>query len=341
MRSAASSFFIALLVAGGLFSGCGAEGGEGRAGEQDGGGDYPKEDIEFIIPYSPGGGYDTWVRTLAPFIEKHLPNKVTVVPKNVDGAGGLVAANRMFGAKPDGTQIQLMDLLGLTGAQIADQAEFEVSDFTWLGTVTTDPRVIVVNPKSEVNGIEDLKASGQVTHALTGFTGSDGVATVAIYDTFGVDYKGVLHDGNDEARLSVIRGDTDANLSSVESVVAELESGDLKPILYVGEPLEPGAPGYEQLKDVETVADLGEPQLNVLESPRVIGAPPGLPDEMRRVLGETIQKALDDPEFKQKAKKNKLTPQPLDPSQTTELVEKTLDSISAYEKPLKAAAEGQ
>lgn len=332
---------IVLLVAVALFSGCGAESGDGRAGEPASGGDYPKDDIEFIIPYSPGGGYDSWVRTLAPFVEKHLPNDVTVLPRNVDGAGGLVAANSMFGAKPDGTQIQMMDVLGLTGAQLAGQAEFEVSDFTWLGTATTDPRVIVVSAKSEVNGIEDLKASGQVTHALTGFTGSDGVAAVAAYDTFGVDYKAVLHDGNDEARLSVIRGDSDANLSSVDSVVAELESGDLKPILYIGDQLEPGAPGYEQLKDVQTAAELGEPQLDALQSPRAIGAPPGLPDDVRRVLAQAIQKALNDPEFRQKAKESKLTPQPLDASQTAELVGNTLDSISAYEEPLKAAVEGR
>ena len=50
--------------------------------------DFPNKNITFIIPYGPGGGFDTYVRKIAPLIAKHLPNKVNVLPKNVTGAGG-------------------------------------------------------------------------------------------------------------------------------------------------------------------------------------------------------------------------------------------------------------
>ena len=47
--------------------------------------DYPKDGkITFVIPYSPGGGFDTIVRTFAPALEKVMGT--TVVPDNISGA---------------------------------------------------------------------------------------------------------------------------------------------------------------------------------------------------------------------------------------------------------------
>lgn len=332
----ASLAVIALLALIGLLAGCGGATGGGQGGGG-GGGEYPVDEIEFIVPYDPGGGYDSWARLLAPFLEKHLPGDVSVVVRNEPGAGGLTAANRMYAAKPDGSQIQIMNVNGLAAGQLAGQTDFELEKFTYLGTVTTDPYVLTVAGDSKINNIEDLKAAAPIKQAITGFTSGDGVATVVLYDTFGIEYTPVLHEGSSDARLSVIRGDTQVSVYPLESILGDLQSGDLKPILYVGEPVAEDAPGYEKIKDVQTVEELGYPELNNLEAPRAIGAPPELPEETKQALDKAIQDSLKDPELLEKAKESELTPHPLDAEETAELVSDALDTLSEYREALTEA----
>ncbi len=49
---------------------------------------FPERDITFVIPNQVGGGFDAYVRAIAPAMEKYLPNKVNVVPLNVPAGGG-------------------------------------------------------------------------------------------------------------------------------------------------------------------------------------------------------------------------------------------------------------
>ena len=48
--------------------------------------DWPEKPIKFVVPYSTGGGFDVYVRAVAPEMEKILG--VPVVPENIPGAGG-------------------------------------------------------------------------------------------------------------------------------------------------------------------------------------------------------------------------------------------------------------
>ena len=64
------------------------------------GADYPNKAIKFIVTAGPGGGEDTEARALAPFLEKHLGQRVII--ENQVGAGGKIAFEKFQNAKPDG-----------------------------------------------------------------------------------------------------------------------------------------------------------------------------------------------------------------------------------------------
>src|SRR5438105_10101773 len=49
---------------------------------------FPARNIQFLIPYAPGGGFDVYVRVIAPVMVNYLPRKVNIVPVNVAGGGG-------------------------------------------------------------------------------------------------------------------------------------------------------------------------------------------------------------------------------------------------------------
>jgi tripartite-type tricarboxylate transporter receptor subunit TctC len=62
--------------------------------------------IEWVIPFSVGGGSDVWARFNAPFLSRYLPGRPTIVVKNVPGGGSITGANQFAATgKPDGLTI--------------------------------------------------------------------------------------------------------------------------------------------------------------------------------------------------------------------------------------------
>src|SRR3989337_187711 len=67
---------------------------------------YKGKTIRIIVGASAGGGYDTYSRTIARHMGKHIPGAPNVIVENMPGAGFLISANYMYKvAKPDGLTI--------------------------------------------------------------------------------------------------------------------------------------------------------------------------------------------------------------------------------------------
>ena len=65
-----------------LLAACGSSAGSGEPA-----GPFSGQDVDLVVPYEPGGGYDAYARALAPYLEKCLD--ATIVVRNEPGAGGL------------------------------------------------------------------------------------------------------------------------------------------------------------------------------------------------------------------------------------------------------------
>ena len=111
---------------------------------------YQGKTVRIIVGASAGGGYDTYSRTIARHIGKHIAGNPTFVVENMPGAGFLISANYMFKvAKPDGLTIGhfigglfLQQLLGKPGI------EFDGAKFGFVGVPTQDNYVIGVSKKN-------------------------------------------------------------------------------------------------------------------------------------------------------------------------------------------------
>jgi tripartite-type tricarboxylate transporter receptor subunit TctC len=104
--------------------------------------DFAGKRVEFIVPGREGSGNDVYARVFAPFFEKHLPGKPTILIRNLPGSGTIAGANKYQAtAKPDG-----MSVISVTSST--------VSNFT-----LKDPRVkyklqswipIILSPQGSV-----------------------------------------------------------------------------------------------------------------------------------------------------------------------------------------------
>lgn len=288
---------------------------------------YPDKTIEFVVGYKPGGGYSDWAQAIAPFIEKHLPKKANVVVRHMDGAGSTVAANYIQKARPDGYTIGIYNIAGLAATQLARKSQFDLSKATWLARVSYDDTVAVVAGKGPYKGIDDFKKQTKPEYIVStkGLAATNTITGAVTFAKMGVKWKPLNHAGTGESVLAVLRGDADVTWGSFESLQQYIDSGDLKVIVYYDSKRHP------KFADVPIPGDVGMPELNEsMNSHRLIGAPPGLPAEVRAVLEGAIKKAVEDPGFADAVKRMKRTPAYLDGKQSTELVQNVLKSYETY-----------
>lgn len=70
---------------------------------------YRGKTVTMVIGYPPAGANDVYARMVARHIGKHIPGNPSVVPRNMPGAGSLIAANHVFNVAPrDGTVLSLL-----------------------------------------------------------------------------------------------------------------------------------------------------------------------------------------------------------------------------------------
>lgn len=254
---------------------------------------YPAQDITVIIPNNSGGGFDTYVRAVAPGLEKQLGGAIHIVPKNVPGAGGRRGATEVYRARPDGYTIGIFNMPGALIPKLQNvPTQYELAEITWIGTFGYDPYVLAVKGESPIASIDDLKALGRpATYGATGPGSTSYVATRIFNERLAIPYDIITgYKGSSDYLLGVIRGDVDAAMISLASARNYLESGDIKSIAVIGAESDDPA--------IADAYDLGAPELVNLRVVRMMGGPPGLPDDIRTMLEGAMLAAIDEADFR-------------------------------------------
>ncbi len=260
---------------------------------------FPSRDIEFVIPYGPGGGFDTWVRLVAPALQGHLPNDVNVVPVNREGAGGLVGVTEVLNTEPDGYTIVITEPGVLATQQIAGTTDANFRELRAIGRLTVGPETIVVASTSEWQTIEDVQAAVDEANPLLMASGGIAAINIVSFDQLELPYNDVAHDTSSDALLSLIRGDTDIALYPLTSVASGIEGGDLRPLVLIGPAPEAGQPNAELAEGVPSLDELtgNEGIGDALAQTRIVAAPPATPDCVLEILDQSLADTFADEDF--------------------------------------------
>jgi tripartite-type tricarboxylate transporter receptor subunit TctC len=260
---------------------------------------FPQKNIEFLIPFGPGGGFDRTVRLISPYMEKALPKKVEVLPKNLPGAGGRRALATVFRAKPDGHLISIMNSPGAAiPALLGEKVEYDLAKFTWVAKLGAEEYMIGVSAKSAIRSIDDLKKLGRpVKIPTTGF-GSTAYAAAAVFAAaFDLKAEHIPgYKGTNDYIVGIVRGDGDIAVAPVSTFKQFVESGAIRPLVTFEE--------RTSMPGIKTVAELGHPELTGLAVERYVVAPPGTPANIVKTLSDAMAAAADNPELKAKAQKS-------------------------------------
>jgi tripartite-type tricarboxylate transporter receptor subunit TctC len=267
---------------------------------------YKDKTITLLVGFNPGGGYDTYGRLLAPFLEQETG--ATVVVKNRPGGGGLVAMNQLYTAKSDGLTIMLIPGHSAAVAQVTDQegARFDVTKFAWLARVATEIEILFVGAKSPYRSLDDLVNSDRPIR----FAGGRGAGhmyfilceALSLDCAFISGYRGIK-----DMILAVIRGEADV-ISITEGSASALAQGDkLYPVAAFGHKrstLFSEAPALLELDELsaDQVAWLKlEDDIRALG--RALVTTPGTPEDRVTYLRRAVERVLADPEVHSAAAK--------------------------------------
>jgi tripartite-type tricarboxylate transporter receptor subunit TctC len=285
---------------------------------------FPQKNIEFLIPFGPGGGFDRTVRMVSPFMEKALPKKVEVLPKNLPGAGGRRALATVFRARPDGHLISIMNSPGAAiPALLGEKIEYDLSKFAWVAKIGGEDYMIGASAKGSIKSIEDLKKLGRpVKIPTTGF-GSTAYAAAAVFAAaYGIKAEHIPgYKGTNDYIVGIVRGDGDIAVAPVSTFKQFVESGAIRPLLTFEE--------KSSMPGVKTVAEIGLKELSGLAVERYIVAPPKTPANVVKILSDALGKAASNPELKAMAAK---TGEPLDYIPAAQAQAAFNKALSVYEK---------
>ncbi|WP_102346341.1 Bug family tripartite tricarboxylate transporter substrate binding protein [Bacillus sp. Marseille-P3661] len=295
--------------------------------------DFPTKDIELIVPYSAGGGFDTVSRLIAPYVEKYLPNDVNVVVINKPGGQAAIAINSILNENPDGHTVGIFNLPGNVVGQVAT-GQFDIGEAAWLGQVMYEPMLTVTSANSKFSSLDDVIEAGHAVVAASAIASSDGLGLTVTSTELGFTQDMLTLGGLTEAILSVMRGESDLAMTPYSSNADLIDSGELVP-LYVN-----SKDRLAELPDVPTLVELGYDNPGILSLNslvRAFGVSKNIDPAKIEILQTAFEKAINDPEFQQKMKETSNEVVFAEPEEINENVKEMIKAVEPYEKELRAA----
>jgi tripartite-type tricarboxylate transporter receptor subunit TctC len=280
---------------------------------------YKGKIIRFIVAASPGGGYDTYTRTIARHIGKYIPGNPTSIVQNRPGGGQLVGALYIYKrAKPDGLTVGVWNGTWVLQQALGNRkARLEGDKFGWIGSPVKGM------PSCGIMGFTGLKTLKDVLNSKKRLNmGSVGGGTTeslpkVLNITLGTKFEVIGgFGGTSRIRLSMQKKEVDGACFSWESMRVTARhmldaKGDDKFIPYIthGDSQDPEVKDLPRLTEVikgkenEAILNAWLPQYNFQ---RPLSLPPGTPKERLSILRKAFKATLEDPQFLADAKKSKL-----------------------------------
>ena len=288
---------------------------------------YEGKTIKLIVPFSPGGGTDTYARFVARHWGKYIPGKPNILVQNMPGGGGALTFGFVF-SKADRNGLTLAVASEGIPVRRLLQLPGHTYELTKMHLIAASPSSTVHYAGKElgVQQLEDLKkASGKIKMGDTQRGSSIATVSGLIFKLLNLDFRQVYGYGSyGETRLALLRGEvnvTGGDAFNYVLVVEPLEKkGDIT-ILFQSGLLDSSGkvarhPMMPHLRTVEEAyrelfgkapsgktwdAIKGMIAVNTLG--KSIWAPPGVPEGRLSDLEEGFEKMIESPEFQADAVK--------------------------------------
>jgi tripartite-type tricarboxylate transporter receptor subunit TctC len=259
---------------------------------------YPSRPIRLIVPFPPGGAYDTIGR---PWAERMKPLLGTIMIENIGGGGGAVGAAQASRARPDGYTL----LLGgatthVTEALLKNRPQYDpLKDLEPVSPIAITAFALALHPSVPASNVKELVAyakdnPGKLSYGSAGtgslnhLTGETFKLKVGLPDLVHVPYRGA-----GPAIVDILAGQVPMIIPAMTNHVLELHrAGKLKVVAVTHGTRLAAAP------EIPTAVEQG---LTDLVTPNFIGifAPAGTPKPIIDQVAQANSALLSDPDYQQ------------------------------------------
>ena len=259
--------------------------------------DYPTRPVTMIIPFAAGGPTDVLGRVVAAKMGEILGQQIVV--ENVGGAGGMIGANRVKTAPPDGYMI----LLGTVGTQaqaqnLSKKPLYDAGkDFMPVALLGEVPLVLIVRKDLPVSNIKEFveytkKNQDKMSFASSGVGAAVHLGTVLLNSSIGVNITHVPYKGSAPAMQDLQGGRVDYMTEIVSTAFPQIQGGAVKAIAAL-------AP--QRIKNLPDLPTAREGGVNVdAYTWNAIFLPNGTPDAVVKKLNAAAVEAMKSPQVREK-----------------------------------------
>jgi tripartite-type tricarboxylate transporter receptor subunit TctC len=308
---------------------------------------YGRTSVRMVISADPGGSYDSDSRLVARYLGRHIPGNPKVVPENMIGASGRLAANFMYRSAPqDGSVIAVVQQSIPMGQAVGESGiQYDAARFNWIGSPVRPDEVLVVWSTTGIRTIEDARNKSVIIGA-TSPTGMNYVYPKLANELLGTKFKIVTgYAGATHINLALERGEVEGRGSNPWSEwktakpewVRDHKIIPLIQMTLIRHPDLPDVPRFVDLAtndDMRTVfefisitGELGRPLLTA----------PGVPAERVAALRRAFDETMVDPDFLADAAQMEREIHPIPGAELEALVKRQLAAPRSAIDLLKAA----
>ena len=268
---------------------------------------FPAKPLRIVVPNAPGGAADLTARAVGQKMSQSLGQPVVI--DNKSGAGGVVAGDMVAKAAPDGHALLLISSGTAVSASLFKTLPFDtIADFTPVAQLASFDLVIVVPIGGRFKTLAELVAWGKANPGKLNIgTPNIGTTQHLAAELFksqaGLDAQIVPFNGT-PAVINALRGNQiDAGLDILSPLLAQIKSGDLRPLAITGKRRS------RVLPDVPTAQEAGVAGFDVT-SWNGLAVPAKTPKAVVERLHREINAALNDAGVKKQLLDLNLEPQP-------------------------------
>ena len=291
---------------------------------------YPSRPIQMIVPLSAGSAVDAIMRSVTQKMSENLGQQIAI--ENIPGASGIIGAEKLKAATPDGYTIggfndgTLAILPGLKPGLPYDP----IKDYAPVSLVAGIDWVLVVNPEVPAKNLAEFIAMakakpGEINFSSGGNGSPQQIAMELFKAAANVDLTHVPYRGATQAALDVIGGQIPTMFTAVAVVSQQVKSGKLRALAVAGTKRSPLLP------DVPTVAEAGVKGYEFSTWSPII-APAGTPKAVIDRLNASVVKALSDAGLRERLIAQGLVPMGTPPEVVTQMTREGIAKMQAIGK---------
>lgn len=268
---------------------------------------YPNKPVRVIVGFPPGSGTDMLARFVGSKLTERLGQQIVV--DNRAGANGIIGAELVVRAAPDGYTLLFMSVSHTMNAAIRKLPYDALKSFTPVTMLGAGPLVLVANTALPVYNVKDLidlarDKPDTITYAISGTGGINHFAGALFARIAGVQLVNVPYKGGAQALTDLIGGQVQVMFGTAAITLSQVRAGRLKALGVSGAKRSPLLP------EVPTIAESGAPGYEINTWWGVL-APAGVPPALVAKLGAEIAAVLNQPESAQRLAADGAVPSPI------------------------------